>query len=822
MTSRSRERRGALAVAMLCLLGCVTLLVGAPLSVWAAPEQAARPAAESRPAGAVAYARIAVVRVLTYYNGTASGDAAPIPVLTPCAADGALVGTTGTGLNSFDYVLTPTAAVNPISPCQGVQAAFAQLYGNATGWSIGRIEVLLDVAYTGSGAKQMGTVAYSIDPSQIVTNGGAGSASLLALAIATPQGTHDLPVLSVPQPSDPAATGANTVLDLTDFNGQPLGRSSLTRDEVGTTLYPIAVPADQLNAAPQPSPTKPPTATPPQQTVTGGTAVPPTSTPLVPTVAQSTPTPLSAQVGIGAPEIDTNGRLVGMVIPDAHGNHVLASQGDVMKAIGAVTGKSGPLMAQWQQGIAAYYANPPQYVQAASAFDGLVSSYSDFAGVVPFQTAAHQHSTTIPSLTKVAGATAPSTPSGGLPAKYVLLAAAAAVALLLIALALVLVLRRSRRRQPLPAPKRTIPPDEAMLDLLPPNASLDMLDTLEHSLPPAVDGQPTQPLPAVSAAAIENQATLRIPAVKPDLTRTRKGLALMPHAAGKTDAGIKRAKEPNQDNILVIEGIRIVEGRAQPWGLFIVADGMGGHLNGQEASRIAIEIVATTALQVLTTSQPLTEESVLSLLRDGVQKASVELRRRNLADRQDMGTTLTGAVVVDDMAYVMNVGDSRTYLMSPETGLRQVTKDHSVVASLVAAGVIRPDEVYTHPRRNQIYRSLGGEQDEVELDTFEVPLQPGDKLLFCSDGLWEMVRDPQIQSILRGTVDPRQAAELLVREANANGGEDNIGAIVVRMLEDVPQNPQAGMRVLAMPSGEAADGSQPAQARADGESELSR
>jgi len=794
----------------------IALFSGAPLSVWAASAGMAQRATESRPPAGVAYARIAVVRVLTYYDGTANGDAAPIPVLTPCAADGVLVGTTGANLNSFDYVLTPTAAVNPISPCQGVQAAFAQLYGNATGWSIGRVQVLLDVAYTGAGTKQMGTVAFSIDPSQIVTNGGAGSTPLLALAVATPQGTHDLPVLSVPQPSDSAATGDASVLDLTDYNGQPLGRSSLNRDEVATTLYPIALPASQLNAAPLPAPTKPPTATPLEQTVTGGTAVPPTATPLVPTVAQNTPTPLSAEVGLGAPEIDSNGRLIGMVIPDAHGNHVLASLRDVTKAIGAVTGRSGALMSQWQQGISAYYANPPQYEPAAGAFDSLAHEYPDFGGIALFQTAAHQQSPTIPSLTKTSGGTAPGASGGGLTAEELMIAGAVvAVALLLIALALVLLLRRRQRRASLPA-LPAIPPEEAMLDLLPPNVSLDMLDTLEHVVPPAIDGQPTRPLPAVTATTIENQATLRIPSVQPDLARIRKGLALMPHAAGITDPGIRRAGEPNQDNILALAGIRIVGGRAQPWGLFIVADGMGGHLNGQDASRIAIETVTTTVLQVMTTSQPVNDEAILSLLREGVQKASVELRQRNLAGRQDMGTTLTGALVVDDMAYAMNVGDSRTYLMSPETGLRQITTDHSVVASLVAAGVIRPDEVYTHPRRNQIYRSLGGEQDEVELDTFEVPLQAGDKLLICSDGLWEMVRDPQIQSILRGTADPQQAVELLVREANTNGGDDNIGAVVVRLLEDVPQHPQAGMRVIAMPQTSASDAS---QAPASGDSQ---
>ena len=805
LTSRRATRlrhagahRAALAALATLLLTLLATLAATPALANAQAAQQAIPQA-SRPTEAVAYARIAVARVLTYYYGktTTSG---PIPVLSPCIGDAALIGTTGANLNSYSYVLLPTALVNPIAPCQGVQTAFEQFNGQAANWGLIRIQVDLNVAYTGVGAQQQGSVSYSIDPGQIRTTGAPAGPQLLALPLALQTGSpnHDLPTLETPQPSDaPPDPAQNTLIDLTGSTGALLNASALTPDQLTATLYPVALPAAQAFAgADQPAATATSAAT---GTATGtASAASPTAT----TSAQQQQT--AAQLSLGAVEVDGAGRLIGMVGADSQGNHILYGVSDLQRAIGGVTGKSGQLMTYWKQGLDAFYATPPQYSAAQTAFSALASGYTDFGGVQPFASAAASNSGDIPALTSPSGGSSnPGGPgsSAASPGKLTMIVIVAG-ALLLVA---ILALTRRRARKPAQA---LIPLEEAQLNLLPPDMPLDAVPE---------DDEPTRPISSIElqnalaaagatvtgsttgAPSISDLATAHIPVAPRRTSAPRKTSILTAQSAGMIDPGIKRFSEPNQDNIFALEGVRADVGRMQPYGLFIVADGMGGHLNGQLASRLTIETVARTVAHTLNSSQPFDRSSLGQLLVEGVRLAHQELQRRNKEQNSDMGTTITAALVVDDHAYIVNVGDSRTYLLNPDAGLRQVTRDHSVVATLVASGVIRPEDIYIHPRRNQIYRSLGGEEAELEIDTFEEELQAGDKLLLCSDGLWEMVRDPQIANILRGAANPRQAAELLTREANANGGEDNIGVVVARMREGMPNDAQPGMRMVAGP-----------------------
>jgi PPM family protein phosphatase len=255
-------------------------------------------------------------------------------------------------------------------------------------------------------------------------------------------------------------------------------------------------------------------------------------------------------------------------------------------------------------------------------------------------------------------------------------------------------------------------------------------------------------------------------------------------------------RQNNEDCVLALQGT--LSNAQDVFGLFIVCDGMGGHIHGQEAAHLAIQTILEYIFPFLIgRNAPSNWERILA---DGICQANRAIYSQNQSMQQSlamkerpvrdmttsqigmMGTTVTATLLLGREAYVANVGDSRTYLYTFKAGLRRVTRDHSVVAELLANGMIKKEEeIYTHPQRNRITRALGTNAS-VEVDSFVVSLQEDAILLLCSDGLWEMTRDRKIAEILASPwANASTMANQLVQLANGGGGRDNIGEIIVQM-----------------------------------------
>lgn len=243
----------------------------------------------------------------------------------------------------------------------------------------------------------------------------------------------------------------------------------------------------------------------------------------------------------------------------------------------------------------------------------------------------------------------------------------------------------------------------------------------------------------------------------------------------RSDVG--RERHLNEDGLLTLLLNQVQESLNQPLGLFVVADGMGGHSAGEVATRLTLDAVRNKAVAELLT--PATQLPAYDQwLQDACSAANAAVLEQHRHADTDMGNTLVMALVVGDSAFVSNVGDSRAYLID-QGGIRQITTDHSLVARLVAAGQITPQEARTHPQRNVIYRTIG-DKPGVETDVFTQRLAVGDYLLLCSDGLSGMITDQEILNIVRSSVSPQQACESLVEAANAAGGGDNITVVIIQ------------------------------------------
>lgn len=243
-------------------------------------------------------------------------------------------------------------------------------------------------------------------------------------------------------------------------------------------------------------------------------------------------------------------------------------------------------------------------------------------------------------------------------------------------------------------------------------------------------------------------------------------------AAGGSDTGRKRAN--NEDSFLV-EAIK-GKSRAASSLICVVADGMGGQDYGELASQAA---VATFHNQ---TGKLYKAGSASGWLDYSTRLAHAEIKRQSarLNVTNGMGSTLVAGLFSNGRCFLANIGDSRAYLLR-QGQISRLTRDHSLMEIMLERGLIQPDDVYSHPRRGEITHFLG-QDDEVTADLYEISIERDDVILLCSDGLWEMVRDPDIESILTANPDPSEAVYKLVAAANQAGGVDNITAVVTRIV----------------------------------------
>ncbi|MEP0805320.1 MAG: serine/threonine-protein phosphatase [Chloroflexota bacterium] len=250
-------------------------------------------------------------------------------------------------------------------------------------------------------------------------------------------------------------------------------------------------------------------------------------------------------------------------------------------------------------------------------------------------------------------------------------------------------------------------------------------------------------------------------------------------AAGQS---VGKQRELNEDSLLAITTTMAGNSGNLPFGLYIVADGMGGHQYGEVASNAAIRTVAGYVFKkfipyLFHIKSDLMEESFQEIMAAAVNEAQRIIQR----EAPGSGTTLTAALVLGQQVTIAHVGDSRAYFVYPDGRIEAVTRDHSLVQRLQELGHITAEEAENYPHRNVLYKALGqGDILDPEIFTLAFP-QPG-TLLICSDGLWGVVAEQDIIRAVNEAPNLQRACQNLVTAANAAGGPDNISVILAQLI----------------------------------------
>jgi protein phosphatase len=270
------------------------------------------------------------------------------------------------------------------------------------------------------------------------------------------------------------------------------------------------------------------------------------------------------------------------------------------------------------------------------------------------------------------------------------------------------------------------------------------------------------------------------------------GIPLRVRSCGLTDPG--KVRNSNQDQFLIatltkalqIQQTSLPQSKVQ-WAdeqgyLFVVADGVGGHAGGEEASALAVDTLESFMLDTFKWFHHLKGregDQVLHEFRQalGQADANVLAEAEQHPELRGMGTTLTMAYSLNDELFIAHAGDSRCYLLRNGI-LHRLTEDHTMVQEMVHRGMLQPHEVAGHHLRHVVTNIIGGHEAGVRVEVHKVHLEAGDRILLCSDGLTEMLADDEITAILQDCAEPSPACERLVAGANERGGKDNVTAVV--------------------------------------------
>jgi len=252
--------------------------------------------------------------------------------------------------------------------------------------------------------------------------------------------------------------------------------------------------------------------------------------------------------------------------------------------------------------------------------------------------------------------------------------------------------------------------------------------------------------------------------------------------AASCGQSVGKQRELNEDSVFAMTAIMAGNSGNLPFGLYIVADGMGGHQFGEVASNAAIRSVAGYVVKKFhpylfqVNSEPM-EESFQEIMQAAVREAQRAIQK----EAPGSGTTLTAALVVGQQVTIAHVGDSRAYFIHQDGRVEAITRDHSLVKRLEELGHITPEEAANYPHRNVLYRALGqGEILDPDIFTMGFP-QPG-YLMICSDGLWGVITEQDLVRAINEASTLQRACQNLVNAANTAGGPDNISVILAQLI----------------------------------------